>query len=156
MKAKAGLPICTLPWCPQRGQIIYRIKTLFNYQLAGRSKSSCACRLAGGDRVYCKDLAPSLTPAINRNKRFHHYGTTARAAVLPPAHSPPLLNKQKLDGLPKDIRFKLHCSLRQNLATCISPMNMKRQGGWAFNVVNAADWVPEVPFSIQTIQILIR
>lgn len=25
------------------------------------------------------------------------------------------------------------------------------QGGWAFNVVNAADWVPEVPFSIQTV-----
>lgn len=24
------------------------------------------------------------------------------------------------------------------------------QGGWGFNVVNAADWVPEVPFSIQT------
>ncbi len=24
-------------------------------------------------------------------------------------------------------------------------------GGWAFNVVNAADWVPEVPFSIQTV-----
>lgn len=25
------------------------------------------------------------------------------------------------------------------------------QGGWGFNVVNAAEWVPEVPFSIQTI-----
>jgi hypothetical protein len=25
-------------------------------------------------------------------------------------------------------------------------------GGWAFNVVNTADWVPEVPLSIQTIQ----
>jgi hypothetical protein len=25
------------------------------------------------------------------------------------------------------------------------------QGGWAFNVVNAADWVPEVPFSVQTV-----
>ena len=25
------------------------------------------------------------------------------------------------------------------------------RGGWAFNVVNAADWVPEVPISIQTL-----
>ncbi len=25
------------------------------------------------------------------------------------------------------------------------------KGGWAFNVVNAADWVPEAPFSIQTL-----
>jgi len=24
------------------------------------------------------------------------------------------------------------------------------QNGWAFNVVNSADWVPEGPFSIQT------
>ena len=27
----------------------------------------------------------------------------------------------------------------------------RTMGGWAFNVVNAADWVPEVPFSIQTV-----
>ena len=25
------------------------------------------------------------------------------------------------------------------------------KGGWAFNVVNAADWVPETPFSVQTV-----
>jgi hypothetical protein len=25
------------------------------------------------------------------------------------------------------------------------------QEGWAYNVVNTADWVPEVPFSVQTI-----
>ncbi|WP_111669563.1 lipase family protein [Algoriphagus litoralis] len=25
------------------------------------------------------------------------------------------------------------------------------RGGWAFNVVNAADWVPETPFSVQTV-----
>src|SRR5690606_40658384 len=27
----------------------------------------------------------------------------------------------------------------------------KTQNGWAFNVVNSADWVPEVPVSIQTV-----
>ena len=25
------------------------------------------------------------------------------------------------------------------------------KGGWAYNVVNTADWVPEFPFSIQTL-----
>lgn len=55
--------------------------------------------------------------------------------------------------LPQDIRFKTYCSAGPkpgNLAFAYSYENMTR-GGWAFNVVNSADWVPEVPFSVQTV-----
>ncbi|GAB3515610.1 lipase family protein [Emticicia fontis] len=55
--------------------------------------------------------------------------------------------------LPQDIRFKTYCSAGPkpgNLFFAYDYENMTR-GGWAYNVVNTADWVPDVPFSLQTI-----
>jgi heat shock protein HslJ/pimeloyl-ACP methyl ester carboxylesterase len=61
------------------------------------------------------------------------------------------LQKQsnKLEG----IRFKTYGSAAPkpgNIFFAYEYENMT-QGGWAFNVVNSADWVPQTPVSIQTI-----
>lgn len=55
--------------------------------------------------------------------------------------------------LPGDIRFKTYCSAGPkpgNLFFAYDYEN-RTKGGWAFNVVNSADWVPDVPFSVQTV-----
>jgi len=60
------------------------------------------------------------------------------------------LKEQK--QLPPDIRFKTYCGAGPkpgNLYYAYAYEHMTREG-WAYNVVNTADWVPEVPFSIQT------
>lgn len=64
-----------------------------------------------------------------------------------------LLYLQKEGKLPRDIRFKTYCAAGPkpgNLYYAYDYENLT-QNGWAFNVVNAADWVPEVPFSVQTV-----
>ncbi|MDQ4140485.1 MAG: hypothetical protein M3142_08155 [Bacteroidota bacterium] len=64
-----------------------------------------------------------------------------------------LYHLQDTGKLPKDIRFKTYCSAGPkpgNLYYSYEYEN-RTQGSWAFNVVNSADWVPEVPVSIQTI-----
>ncbi|MFN4122288.1 MAG: lipase family protein [Flavobacteriales bacterium] len=64
------------------------------------------------------------------------------------------LKNLKLDKkLPHDIYFKTYCSAGPkpgNLFFAYDYENANK-GGWAFNVVNMADWVPDVPFSIQTV-----
>lgn len=60
---------------------------------------------------------------------------------------------QAENKIPKDIRFKTYCSAAPkpgNLYYAYDYENITK-GGWAYNVVNTADWVPEVPFSVQTI-----
>lgn len=55
--------------------------------------------------------------------------------------------------IPADIRFKTYCSAGPkpgNLFYAYDYENLTRNG-WAFNIINTADWVPQVPFSIQTI-----
>lgn len=64
------------------------------------------------------------------------------------------LGHLKQDGkLPQDIQFKTYCSAGPkpgNLFFAYDYENLTK-GGWAYNVVNAADWVPDVPFSVQTV-----
>lgn len=64
------------------------------------------------------------------------------------------LTHLKLDGkLPSDIVFKTYCSAGPkpgNRYFAYEYEHVNKQG-WAYNVVNSADWVPDVPFTVQTV-----
>ncbi len=65
------------------------------------------------------------------------------------------LHHLQLDGkLPRDIVFKTYCSAAPKPGNLYFAYDYEKltQDGWAYNVVNAADWVPEVPISIQTVE----
>lgn len=64
-----------------------------------------------------------------------------------------LYNLQKQKLLSSDIRFKTYCSAAPKPGNLYFAYDYEAmtQGGWAYNVVNSADWVPETPFSIQTL-----
>jgi hypothetical protein len=55
--------------------------------------------------------------------------------------------------LPNDIRFKTYCSAAPKPGNLYFAYDYEAltQNGMAYNVVNSADWVPETPFSIQTL-----
>ena len=64
------------------------------------------------------------------------------------------LRYQQMDGnLPKDMIIKTYCSAAPKPGNLYYAYDFDyiTRGGWAFNVVNSADWVPETPVSIQTI-----
>ena len=59
---------------------------------------------------------------------------------------------QKQNKLPGDIRFKTYCSAAPKPGNLYFAYYYESiTNGWAFNVVNSADWVPETPISIQTL-----
>ena len=60
---------------------------------------------------------------------------------------------QKNNRLPADLQFKTYCSAGPKPGNLFFAYEYEKmtEGGWAFNVVNTADWVPDVPFSLQTI-----
>lgn len=64
-----------------------------------------------------------------------------------------LLQQQSAGILPADIRFKTYCSAGPKPGNLFYAYDYERKnaGGWAINVVNSADWVPDVPFSVQTV-----
>ncbi|MCP1994759.1 lipase family protein [Flavobacterium sp. HSC-61S13] len=56
--------------------------------------------------------------------------------------------------LAKDIQFKTYASASPKPGNLFYAYEFEKstQDGWAFSVVNPLDWVPEMPFSIQTTQ----
>jgi hypothetical protein len=64
-----------------------------------------------------------------------------------------LLQQQRKGLLPEDIRFKTYCSAAPKPGNLYFAYDYESMtfGGWGFNVVNSYDWVPQVPFSIQTV-----
>ncbi|MCB0793534.1 MAG: lipase family protein [Flavobacteriales bacterium] len=70
-------------------------------------------------------------------------------AYLVTAH----LNRKRASGaLPADLRIKTYCSAAPKPGNLYFAYDFEKAtfGGWAYNVVNTKDWVPESPFSIQT------
>jgi len=55
--------------------------------------------------------------------------------------------------LPKDLRFKTYCSAAPKPGNLFYAYDFDyiTRNGWAFTIVNASDWVPETPFSLQTL-----
>jgi hypothetical protein len=65
------------------------------------------------------------------------------------------LESLKNEGkLAKDIRFKSCISAAPKPGNLFYAYTFEHltQGGWGYNVINTSDWVPEVPFSTQTIR----
>ncbi|HEV9037267.1 MAG TPA: lipase family protein [Puia sp.] len=60
---------------------------------------------------------------------------------------------QQEGQLPQDIVFKTYCSAAPKPGNTFYAYDFDfiTRGGWAFTVVNAADWVPETPFTVQTL-----
>lgn len=60
----------------------------------------------------------------------------------------------KSNVLPADITFKTYCSAAPKPGNVYYAYDYDfiNRGGWSFTVVNAADWVPETPMSIQRLK----
>jgi hypothetical protein len=64
-----------------------------------------------------------------------------------------LENLKRTGRIPADLVFKTYCSAGPkpgNLFFAYEYEDLNRDG-WACNVVNTADWVPDVPFTVQTV-----
>ena len=56
--------------------------------------------------------------------------------------------------LPQDLRFKTYCSAGPKPGNLYFSHDYQHRNaeGWAYNVINTADWVPDVPFTVQTVE----
>ena len=138
---------------PAKGSIQLGENDVFNYQLATNPDAAVHV----GWLVSLGFLSKTILPAIDslyksgsKEMLIIGHSQGGGIAYLLTAY---LLNLQLNGTLPKDLRFKTYCSAGPkpgNLQFAYEYESMI-QNGWAYNVVNSADWVPEVPISIQTL-----
>ena len=139
---------------PAKGELKLNEKEVFSYQLATNPKAAVHVGWLLSMAYISKEIIPKIREQYQKGtKDFLIMGHSQGGGIafLLTSH---LYNLQQLDQLPKDIRFKTYCSAGPKPGNLYYAYEYEAltQGGWAYNVVNSADWVPEMPISIQTLK----
>jgi len=138
---------------PAVGSIKLTNAYTFNYKFANDPKAMVHIGWAIGMGSMAPDIVDKIQRAYAQGVKQIIVEGHSQGGVLALLLSA-YLHCQMAEGkLPQDLVIKSYCSAAPkpgNLYFAYDFENATR-GGWAFTIVNAADWVPETPFSIQTV-----
>jgi len=152
-KAESSLENLYAAMVPAIGELTLSKTDTFQYHLAPDSNAAVHIGWLLSMAYLSKDIVPKIDSLYNSGvKNILLMGHSQGGAInyLLTAY---LYSLQRENKLPNDIRFKTYCSAAPkpgNLFFAYFYENITKNG-WAFNVVNSADWVPETPISIQTL-----
>ncbi len=138
---------------PAKGSLQLGKDIPFNYTLANDPEAAVHVGWLVGMAFLAKEIVPKIeTLHKNNTKDFLIMGHSQGGAIayLLTAY---LYQLQQTGQLPNDIRFKTYCSAAPkpgNLHFAYEYESLT-QNGWAYNIVNALDWVPETPLTVQTL-----
>lgn len=138
---------------PAQGEIQVKSDKIFKYQLARNPKAAVHPGWLIGLASIADDVVSKIDSCYGAGMReFILTGHSQGGAInyLLTAH---LFELQSRGMIAKDIRFKSICSAAPkpgNLHFAYDYEDLTK-GGWCMAVVNSADWVPEVPITIQTL-----
>jgi hypothetical protein len=138
---------------PAKGELHLSDSFLFRYELASNPRAAVHIGWLIGTAFLSADILPKIDSLYKAGtKEFIITGHSQGGAIcfLLTAY---LYSLQKQNRLPADIRFKTYCMAAPKPGNLYFAYDYEAmtQYGWAFNVVNTADWVPETMFSIQTV-----
>lgn len=138
---------------PAKGELYYSAQDTFHYDLSADPRAAVHVGYLFGAGFLLRDIQPKLDSCYAAGIRDFLIMGHSQGGGISYLLTAYLRMQQRNGDLPQDIRFKTYCSAAPkpgNLYFAYSYEQMT-QGGWAYNVVNASDWVPQVPFSVQTI-----
>lgn len=139
---------------PATGELILDSQTTFTYRLAKDPKATVHAGWTLGLAYMAPSIVEQLSEQYNQHgiKSVYIMGHSQGGALAFLLTS--YLHYLMEDGeLPSDLVLKTYCSAAPKPGNLFYAYDYDyvTRGGWSFTVVNAADWVPETPFSLQTI-----
>ena len=138
---------------PAKGEIKVTNDYLFKYQLAENTRATVHVGWLLSLAFLNRDIMPKIDSLYKTGVKDFIVMGHSQGGAIAYLLTASLYNMQKLGSLPADIRLKTYCSAGPKPGNLYFAYEYEAltQMGWAYNVVNSADWVPETPFSIQTL-----
>ncbi|RYE17319.1 MAG: lipase family protein, partial [Sphingobacteriales bacterium] len=138
---------------PAKGSLHISANETFNYHLADDPHAAVHVGWLLGMASIQKDVMRKVDSCYKNGYRdFIVLGHSQGGAIayLMRAYLEQLRNEGKL---PKDIRLKTYCSAAPKPGNLYFAYYYEKinYNGWAYTVLNSADWVPETPMSLQTL-----
>ncbi len=138
---------------PAKGELQLDKDFLFKYHLSDNDHAAVHVGWFVAMAYLSKSLEPKIDSCYKAGiKNFILTGHSQGGGITFLLNS--YLESLKRDGkLPADIRFKTYCSAGPKPGNLFFAYDYERMtaGGWGFNVVSSVDWVPDVPFTVQTV-----
>lgn len=138
---------------PATGKLELEKNFIFNYNLSDKPEAAVHVGFLIATAYLSRDILPKIDSCYKKLgiRNFIITGHSQGGAIcyLLTSHLENLRSKKEL---PQDIRFKTYCGAAPKPGNLFYAYSYEKltAGGWGCNVVNTADWVPEVPFSVQT------
>jgi len=138
---------------PAQGQLQLNDTTRFDYHFADNPRAAVHVGWALSSCYLLKDIVPKVKEQYTKGFRAFMIFGHSQGAGLAYLITAQLRYYQKTGVIPKDIIIKTYCSAAPKPGNLYFAYDYEAstQPGWSYTVVNAADWVPEVPISIQTV-----
>jgi hypothetical protein len=138
---------------PARGELKLSNSFTFKYNLTDNPRAGVHIGWLIGTAYLARDIVPKIDSCYKAGMReflIMGHSQGGGIAYLLTSH---LYALQKQGLLPQDIRFKTYCSAAPKAGNTYYAYAYEHliRGGWGYNVVNSADWVPEVPFTSQSL-----
>ena len=137
---------------PAKGALKLSENETFEYTLAQSPEAAVHIGWLLSMAILSKDILPKIDSLYQEGVHDFILAGHSQGAGITYMLTAYLRQLQLAGDLPDDIQFKTYCSAGPKPGNLYFAYEYEAmtQFGWAFNVVNSADWVPEVPMSIQT------
>lgn len=151
-EAKSWLANFYAAMVPAKGELKLSETEVFRYTLAEDPRATVHVGWLLSTAYLSRDMLPKIDSCYQTGVRdilIMGHSQGGAISFLLTAYFKQL---QKQGLLPGDLQFKTYCSAGPKPGNLYFAYEYESltQNGWAYNVVNAADWVPETPISIQT------
>ncbi|MEX1189834.1 MAG: lipase family protein [Bacteroidia bacterium] len=137
---------------PAKGKLQINGKT-FDYQLANNPRAAVHVGWLLASTYLVDDMLPRIMKLYDEGSRDLILTGHSQGGAISYLITAMMYQAQKVGKFPADMRIKTYGSAAPKPGNLYFAYEYEAltYGGWAFNVVNAADWVPETPISIQTL-----
>jgi hypothetical protein len=138
---------------PAKGEITIDSNFTFTYALAENPRAAVHVGWLIGMACLSKDVLPQIDSCYAAGVRDIIVSGHSQGGAISFLLTAYLRSLQKTNRIAADVRIKTYCSAGPKPGNLYFACDYEEStaGGWAFNVINSADWVPETPMSVQTV-----
>lgn len=139
---------------PAKGEIQLNDSTTFTYTFSKNPKATVHAGWTVGIAYLAPDILAQLKEQYKKGTKQLIVMGHSQGGALAFLLTSYLRYQIEEKRLPADLLIKTYCSAAPKPGNLFYAYDYDfiTRGGWAFNVVNAVDWVPETPFSLQTLE----
>ena len=138
---------------PAKGNIRLSEKDTFYYELSKDPKAYVHVGWTAALGYLWEDMDSLFFAKIDQGQKAFYITGHSQGGAIAYLLTAQLRIMQERGFIPADVQFKTYCSGAPKPGNLFFAYYYEKmtQAGWSYNTVNAADWVPESPFSIQTV-----